>query len=402
MTTVVVPDSMTRFRCNQRGCCCKGWRITFEPEEVIALSRVFPPERRGSIVRGARLFVDDDGLVDGMQLRTVGPERACQFLAPDGRCGVHAEGHADALPGLCHRFPAFPFRDDLGRVELHFDATCPEVLEQLAERDAPLEVIEVVDPAPDDHLALRSSEAASMPPTAIGDRALSSAEMRRIRSCAVAYVNAPEQADQSALTLLARVSHAFARLGNGEALEAFGVRAESEAGHRSFDAFFDASVQAHDAGVLGRTFMHYRRFIFTLDLDDAAFDALVPLLTASASWRDELRPTSQADLQPFLRRWLAHRLFAAYDLSRATGQLAFTYSQITHVLAASFRYQLGLQRLLGRPVDLTMAKLAIGGAEYLHRNLRMPASAMPWFGIEGGAGVPRSLTPPEDAPTPAT
>ena len=34
---VTLPETMRRYACNQQGCCCSGWRISFKPADLVRL-----------------------------------------------------------------------------------------------------------------------------------------------------------------------------------------------------------------------------------------------------------------------------------------------------------------------------------------------------------------------------
>ena len=98
--------------------------------------------------------------------------------------------------------------------------------------------------------------------------------------------------------------------------------------------------------------------------------------------------------QGLLRRYLAHRYFAAYGFYRTSRDLAFNYGSAAHTLAVAFRLADGISRWLDRPVDRPLLLMSIGAAEYFSRALRIDRQAMPWFGLELDPAPPQG----EDAP----
>ncbi len=373
MSRYIVPEAMTRFRCNEKGCCCKGWRINWEVDEVIALLRDLPPARRDGLMRGARILMDG-GVADSIELRRDGPDDACQLLTDDGRCGVHVERGPEVLPGLCQRYPAYGIATDDG-IELHFDAICPEVLAQIDESDAPYALVSRAAPT-GDHLDLRATRPLAPAAIAVGDRPLTHAQLIVLRERILAHLS---RADRAAIDKLADISYALARVAKGEPIEAFEV--DTAGPVEPFEAYLDTCVAMHHEAALARFFGRYRRFVFDLPVADADPTALPRALAPDPRWREDLDPRDPR-FDAFIARYLAHRYYNAYGVSRVGHQVGFTYGTVAQALAIGFRYSVGLARWLGRPVDRATLKVGVGASEYLFRTLDLPPVGMPWFGLD--------------------
>lgn len=378
MTRILVPEPMTRFKCNERGCCCKEWRIDFQPEELIALQQALPPAERSGLLRRARVWVGaDQETIEGIQLETVGPDRSCRFLEGSGQCGVHVRHGPELLPHLCVRYPGFSFDRGDGAIELHFDTVCPEVLARLAESDAPLELVSV-DPPPDHHLSARAREPQSAPAVQVGTQSLTDREFETCRDRIVAALADPSR---DALDHLCAISHSLARLGQGEPPDAFRVAPDDPTD--DFASFFEDCVGAHSGRVIARFVLLYRRFVFDVPVHSGDPATLADALDYDPSWADVVCPRAPAH-QGLLRRYLAHRYFAAYGFYRSSHELAFNYGAATHTLAAAFRIARGVARWLDVPVDRTLLVMSLGAGEYFTRAMKLERSAMPWFGLSVG------------------
>ena len=138
---VVLSEPMLRYRCNQKGCCCRGWDIPFKLDDFIRLFEHLPEKERGELGAGLQLMVDEappeekvDLILKSLKLAGVGEDRHCRFLEGSGGCSVHAKHGISALPDICVDFPAHGFRDEAsGEVELYWDPVCPEVVRMFAE-----------------------------------------------------------------------------------------------------------------------------------------------------------------------------------------------------------------------------------------------------------------------------
>lgn len=367
-----IPEVMTRFACNQKGCCCKGWDIWWDAGDTRRLMRRFPPEQRQRILSGAQQQTfGDDPEPRRIQLRRDGDDE-CQFLAHGGACAIHAAVGPEPLPLLCRTFPAFAYAHDERR-ELHYDAICPSVLDQLDESDGPYEILER-DVAPESDLGVRARRPQKPPAMAIAGRTLDVAQVHAMRGAILSALNDPGRA---ALAHLARIAQAVARLVDGRDAA---LDLTQDVDDAAFARFFDACVEAHHPAVLASFVRDYRRFVFTVDYEGVSEARLTELLVYDAGWREVVDPR-QASLQPLLRRYLAHRFFCAYERAPRDGDVSFAFGATTHTLATAFRVVVALCRALERPPDRHLMKIGIGVSELLARTLRLPSAAMPWFDL---------------------
>ena len=71
---------MTRFKCNEKGCCCQGWQITFDADDVYDLVVSLPESEREDLLDGAQVSVEPDtNVCTHIRLKTVGHEAKCRF-----------------------------------------------------------------------------------------------------------------------------------------------------------------------------------------------------------------------------------------------------------------------------------------------------------------------------------
>jgi len=397
MTRVVMHEAMLRYQCNLKGCCCKGWGIVFEADDLVRLLKVITDnDLRVELIGNCTIKVDDDGTIQQFRMQNMENDRTCHYLAGDGTCGLHATYGVGVLPRLCREFPAHAQHAG-DEVSVHFDAVCPAVLDQLDESDGPFEVIEL-EPEPGSELELRSKRYLPLPHIAIGELPLTYIDLVAIREVVITAFNTRRE---SAIDVLARVNHALADLA---ATVSFILN--NEISTDRFDAYLDMCVGLHDPRMLAVFFKSYERFIWSIDLSEVDWETLAEHLAPDPGWREVFDPRDPA-WDPFLRRYLAHRFFSGFDRSPSMQDLGFTYGTINHSLATTFRLVVGLSRWLGRPVDRALLKVAVGATEYLYRSVRIPPSAMPWFGLDAQDhhGSARSMMTPKveaDAEPPAT
>lgn len=378
MATVTLLEPMTRFACNLRGCCCKGWLISFRGEDFGRVVYSFDDRERDELVKGWRFWLREDRSISRFQFARVGKEGACQFLAPDGRCGLQTSKGVDVLPRLCRTFPGFATEGE-PYPEVHFDAMCPEVMRVIADTgdDTPMRPV-VREVEEGSALAVRAERPHALPDLTIGPRRIELAELALLRDRILDALHGP---GAPAIDRLAAVHVALAEIAAGRPPGELRLRLDRPV--PGFGAYLDQCVATHEARALARLFEDYRRFVFALPLDgvpndDPARRELARALEFDSRWRDALDPRRD-DWQPFLGRYLCHRFFSGFNRSPNATRIDFTYGTITHGLATGFRYALGLSRWLGRPLDAAVLEVGLGASEQVYRMLRLPASAMPWF-----------------------
>ena len=372
---ILMNESMKRFSCNQKGCCCKGWGIIFDGDDLMNLLKgLDTDEERAELIGHSRIEVDENNVVERWRMQDMENNRTCHYLEGDGRCGIHAKKGVSLLPRLCREFPVHSQRAG-EEISVHFDAVCPEVLNQLSESDEPYTLVEV-EPEPDSELEFRAQRRSIVPPVRIGQVELDYADLIKLRDVAIETLNTrPEPA----IDLLGKINYAIARVANGE-LAAADFAIDHSVDVEPFLAFIDTCVWNHSPDILVRFATTYERFVWDLDLSGRDYDTFAQHLDPEG-WHEAINPYDAAH-DPFLRRYLAHRFFSSFDRSPDTNHIGFTYQTINHALATIFRYAAGYASWLDRPVDRTLLKLATGSTEYLYRALRFPPSSMPWFGVD--------------------
>ncbi len=366
--TVVIPEPMTRFACNQRGCCCKGWTIPFRPADVARLASFLPADERQERLQEGVYIQDPLGKADQLVLQTVGPDRACTFLEGEGTCEVHRRFGMEALPRLCVNFPAVPFTAG-DRVEMHFSLVCPEVLERVAEGAGPYEIASV-DAS---RVAARADRITGSRYVKMGDVDVPWDRLHAIRDAILAAL---DDTTRPLLEVAADVCYALGKIERPEQLETFEVAPVAD--RQAFYDFFATSIRSHAPPVLAANLRSYRRFVFDLDMDDPRLDE--PLERALADWEADYRRWVLPTIPEWLlRRYLSHRYFTVF--TNGAGELTFSYGSIVHAFALACRLMAGLCGALERQIDVPIAKCAIGAAEYFHRQLerQLPPEAMPWF-----------------------
>lgn len=373
---ILLPEVMTRFKCNEKGCCCRGWDIPFTPEEVGVLLSPFAPETREEVLEGAAVKMGQGEQVEEVYLRQVGPTKACQFLEPEGQCEVHRRVGPQVLPHLCVAFPAFA-QKKAQHTELHFDAMCPEVLARLDEGDDALVLVEV-DPPPDHHLSLRARKTFSLHPILLGERIITEDQLSFLRNQILNML--AEQGRGDVLTRLAALHYGLAEIAQGAPVETFNLSWERDPAE--FLTYFETCLSIHQDQFLAWIFRDYRRFVFDINLERVDFTQFHLHLGRPADWKTRLQPSSP-QLEPLLLRWLTHRVFSAFDRSPIVNEMSLSYGTIAHCLATAFRLTLGLSSWLQRPVDRVLLKTGLGGAEFIFRTCRVPISSMPWWTVGG-------------------
>jgi len=370
LAEVLMPEAMTRFVCNQKGCCCQGWGVAMEVDDVLRIVDALDQDRWRDLLDGARVLRErGSNKVVALDLAKKAPGGRCTFLEEGDLCELHRRFGPTMLPRVCRNFPSVTYALGDSR-RMGWDPICPEVLERLDEGDAPYPIV-ALTPEPGSELAFRAESAREIPRPGIAGRSLEPAEVAAAEAQILALLDDPTW---SALDHLATINEALAGALDGEALTL-----EPGPAPPAFEDFFDLCVSAHDGPSLRHLFKSYRRFVHALPLpvDDAP---LREHLRYDPAWRDALNPRAPG-IQPLLRRYLAHRFFSAFERSPATDQLTFNYGSVNHTLGTAFRYALGLSRWLERAPDRAVMKIAIGAAEFLFRSLNLPVASMPWFGL---------------------
>ena len=270
---------------------------------------------------------------------------------------MHRRFDVARLPRICVQLPAVPCGIDT-QTEMYFSPICPEVLERIAEGDAPYETA-VLD-ATDGQVQAWAVRAVTRCAVSIGGVRLSWNTISAVRQTISRAVNDPAR---PVLQVLADVSYALAAMDWDQDLTAFEIPEQPD--RSVFCGFLSRSVWSHDATILVRNLWDYRRFVLDLPVHDQSDMAglVVPLPQWEAPYR-------------------AQRYFTVF--SSGAQMMSFFYGSIVRAFALSCRYMAGLCGALNRPADVPVVQAALGASEYLHRQLEraMPAEALPWFDPE--------------------
>lgn len=143
------PAYYDRFQCLAGACrfsCCKGWNITFNKKDYLALKR-----QEGSDELTANLTQNVRRIRQGPNAGRFYGEfdmsgGTCPLLREDGLCSLQLEKGHGALPEVCRVFPRTQAYSDSGYLERRLTPTCEAVLELLW--DLPDGVDFVADPLP--------------------------------------------------------------------------------------------------------------------------------------------------------------------------------------------------------------------------------------------------------------
>lgn len=122
------------FRCLAAGCrfsCCKGWRISFDKKDYLALKRQqgggeFDQQVAGSLRRVRKGLLADIHFGEFDMSSGV-----CPLLREDCLCGLQVEKGHDALPAVCRIFPRAKTYMASGCLERSLSPACEGVLELL-------------------------------------------------------------------------------------------------------------------------------------------------------------------------------------------------------------------------------------------------------------------------------
>jgi len=100
---VALPE--VTWRCDGRGACCSLFAsVLWTPEEVMQAHVAWPEFSIGALAID-EVFLPDRGSAPHPLLVSSTVDGACCFLAPDGRCGLHARAGAGSKPWGCRIYP---------------------------------------------------------------------------------------------------------------------------------------------------------------------------------------------------------------------------------------------------------------------------------------------------------
>lgn len=131
VTQELKPAYYDQFHCLAEGCklsCCKGWEITFNKKDYLALRRTKgSPELEETLekcVRRARKGPNAGRFYAEFDMHT----GVCPLLGEDSLCNLQRECGPDALPVVCKIFPRGE-RYSLMGLERTLSPACEAVLE---------------------------------------------------------------------------------------------------------------------------------------------------------------------------------------------------------------------------------------------------------------------------------
>lgn len=384
---VVLSEPMRRFRCNQKGCCCRGWSIPFQLEDFLKLHERLGEPEKSSLGHGLKLILEppkdgkpidsQDVVLHSLKLDGIGEDSRCRFLEEEGACRVHGKYGLDALPDLCVDFPAFPFRTADGSVELWWDPVCPEVLRQLDESDEPIRLHRQQEPFDDAGFNLRVEHAREPARPRLCEVTLDPADQAFVRD---AVLDAFADDDRPPWLTLAAVLHGFRNLEPARVREFTAVPPEDPL---PFLRFLRDCIATHGARLLATRLAAYRRFVYAVDIAPVLADGerLIEHLHAWEPAFETWLAPQEALLRPLTIRYLGHRFGVAFasdgeDLRAAADGVVLRYATALRMAAA-------MAAVLRRPVDRPLFQVALGAGESVHRSLRLPREALPCFASAG-------------------
>jgi Fe-S-cluster containining protein len=123
----ILLDGEQRFSCQRCGRCCRAWDVPVLAPEAAALRGLKAERLAQGLDDPARdPFAKVRGNSQLLRLRRR-PGGACQFLAGDGRCAIHAELGLRRKPLTCRTFPFRVFSTTLGTI-VTASFSCPTIV----------------------------------------------------------------------------------------------------------------------------------------------------------------------------------------------------------------------------------------------------------------------------------
>lgn len=141
------PAYYDAFHCIAQDCqisCCKGWRISFNRKEYLALRRLHGSEELNRRMSKSLTHILDSSSAHYAEFALEGD--ACPLLAEDGLCALQKECGHDALPNVCKTYPRKQLPRLSGYLERALSPSCEAVLELLW--NLPQGIDFAVDPLP--------------------------------------------------------------------------------------------------------------------------------------------------------------------------------------------------------------------------------------------------------------
>lgn len=140
------PEYYDQFRCLAADCrlsCCKGWNITFDKKDFLALKRQKGSEDLNHRLETGVRRIREENIYYGRFDMHSG---ICPLLGEDSLCILQKERGHGALPEVCRTFPRTQTYLPSGYLERSLSTACEGVLALLWELRAPLGFVS--DPLP--------------------------------------------------------------------------------------------------------------------------------------------------------------------------------------------------------------------------------------------------------------
>lgn len=126
------PAYYDAFHCLAQDChisCCKGWHITFDRKDYLALRRQQGSEELNQRMKKSLSRLKNNRI--GHYAEFVLDGDCCPLLAEDGLCALQKECGHDALPTVCRTYPRRESAALSGYLERALSPSCEAVLELL-------------------------------------------------------------------------------------------------------------------------------------------------------------------------------------------------------------------------------------------------------------------------------
>lgn len=389
---VLLPDAFSAYRCNLKGCCCGGWRVTWLPDDLARLVGLLPPQEMGTLVQDhLDLVLGDDGEeVLCARLREPAQGGRCPMLSPEGECSLQQRFGVQGLPGICVDFPVVPYAAG-EHVELSFRLTCPAVVECLLADTAPLRWAAM--PEPDAMFQARLTRVGMQPNATLDGEAVPLADVLQVRERILHHLASQ---DRPVLELMAEIDWALSRLKRPADLAAFSIDPVPDP--LPYVRYLAHCLQTHSAVYLRDNLQRFRRFVFDVDVDpllESMPDTLQLWPQSLPRWVDPVEEV----LRPYLNRYLWARFASCFV--HVQGELIYAFGEVGHELAEVLRYLAAFCAALARPADRPLLRVALGAAAHLYHSHIFPVHAQAWFdpaAFSSDAPPPR-LVPDNILPT---
>lgn len=160
------PAYYDKFRCLAADCrlsCCKGWHISFDKKDYLALKRQKGSPQLNQRLENSLRRIRRGPLSEIHYGEFVMEGNVCPLLREDSLCALQAEKGHEALPFVCRSFPRAESPQVSGYLERSLSPACEGMLALLW--DLPEGVDFVSDPLPKEQKKIQSyGEEQTLPP----------------------------------------------------------------------------------------------------------------------------------------------------------------------------------------------------------------------------------------------